>query len=269
MNKIVVVPVYRSSINEVEKISYCQCCRVFKARTICLVAPEGLDLTIYKILSDSCGAETEVKRLDIAFFQSIQSYNRLMLDIQFYERFKDYDYMLIYQLDAWVFRDELDYWCGLGYDYIGAPWFENYGTYEDGNKLWAVGNGGFSLRRIRYFIDLLEHNGPIKDANTLGLTSSLKNRIYKFLYAKGYQNRVSYFRKDPTLFEDVFYTVYLKDTRFKAKVPSAEEAASFAFEKSPSYLFSCTRQLPFGCHAWLKNEYETFWFKYIKKEKNM
>lgn len=263
MNKIVVVPVYRSSINEVEKISYCQCCRVFKARTICLVAPEGLDLTIYKILSDSCGAETEVKRLDIAFFQSIQSYNRLMLDIQFYERFKDYDYMLIYQLDAWVFRDELDYWCGLGYDYIGAPWFENYGTYEDGNKLWAVGNGGFSLRRIQYFIDLLEHNGPIKDANTLGLTSSLKNRIYKFLYAKGYQNRVSYFRKDPTLFEDVFYTVYLKGTRFKAKVPSAEEAALFAFEKSPSYLYSLTGKLPFGCHAWEKNEYESFWKEYI------
>lgn len=30
---------------------------------------------------------------------------------------------MIYQLDAWVFNDELSSWCSLGYDYIGAPFF--------------------------------------------------------------------------------------------------------------------------------------------------
>ncbi|MFR6542216.1 MAG: DUF5672 family protein [Butyricimonas virosa] len=25
-------------------------------------------------------------------------------------------------IDAFVFRDELTYWCTLNYDYIGAPW---------------------------------------------------------------------------------------------------------------------------------------------------
>lgn len=260
---VVVIPIYKAIPKSEERESLAQCLRVLHEASLCFVAPAGIDDTWYKEFVERESRSFRIESFASKYFQGIEGYNKLLLSPLFYERFKDYDYMLIYQLDAWVFRNELDYWCGLGYDYIGAPWFENYGTYEDGNKLWAVGNGGFSLRRIQYFIGLLEHNGPIKDANTLGLTSSLKNRIYKFLYAKGYQNRVSYFRKDPTLFEDVFYTVYLKGTRFKAKVPSAEEAALFAFEKSPSYLYSLTGKLPFGCHAWEKNEYESFWGKYI------
>ena len=35
--------------------------------------------------------------------------------------FLEYQYMLIYQLDAFVFEDKLDYFCELGYDYIGIP----------------------------------------------------------------------------------------------------------------------------------------------------
>ena len=255
----VVIPVYKAAPNANEQQALHQCLNILGKHPIVLVCPQSLDVGFYQSIAKRHQASLNVQRLSDQYFKGISGYNHMLMSTTFYRAFKTYRYILVYQLDAWVFRDELDYWCGLGYDYIGAPWFENYGTYEDGNKLWSVGNGGFSLRRIQYFIGLLEHNGPIKDANTLGLTSSLKNRIYKFLYAKGYQNRVSYFRKDPTLFEDVFYTVYLKGTRFKANVPSAEEAALFAFEKSPSYLYSITGKLPFGCHAWEKNEYESFW----------
>jgi len=44
-----------------------------------------------------------------------------MMSPAFYDAFKAFDYILIYQLDAFVFRDELEYFCSLGYDYIGAP----------------------------------------------------------------------------------------------------------------------------------------------------
>ena len=69
----------------------------------------------------------ETKKSSLAFFdQSYFStpagYNRLLLTTQFYEKFLDYDYILIYHLDALLFRDELTMWCGQGYDYIGAPW---------------------------------------------------------------------------------------------------------------------------------------------------
>lgn len=265
---VVVVPVYRPILNQEEYLAFVQCLKVLGEYTISIVCPCSLNVNYYQSLSKEFRKNILINTFPDRYFYSVKGYNLLMLSYRFYKRFKSYSYMLIYQLDAWVFRDELDYWCDLGYDYIGAPWFENYGTHEQGNKLWAVGNGGISLRRIQYFIDLLKYDGPLKDASTLELSNSIKNRLYKYLYAKGYQNSVSYFRKDPTLFEDVFYTVYLKDTRYRANVPSVEKAALFAFEKSPSYLYTITGKLPFGCHAWLKNEYEAFWFKYIYEKEN-
>lgn len=45
-----------------------------------------------------------------------------MLSAEFYERFLAWDYILLCQTDAFVFRDELADWCARGYDYIGAPW---------------------------------------------------------------------------------------------------------------------------------------------------
>ena len=62
----------------------------------------------------------------------------------FYEKFESYSYMLIYQLDAFVFKDTLIKFCNMGYAYIGAVVH---------NKYWraagcSVGNGGLSLRKI-------------------------------------------------------------------------------------------------------------------------
>lgn len=44
-----------------------------------------------------------------------------MLSAEFYDRFAAYEYVLIYQLDAFVFADRLAEFCQMGYDYIGAP----------------------------------------------------------------------------------------------------------------------------------------------------
>ena len=63
-----------------------------------------------------------VERLDDSFFANIREYNRLMLDVNFYRRFSEYKYMLIHQLDAFLFKPDLHYWCNKNYDYIGAPW---------------------------------------------------------------------------------------------------------------------------------------------------
>jgi hypothetical protein len=47
------------------------------------------------------------------------------LSEEFYQAFTDFEFMLIYQLDAFVFRDELADWCRSGYEYIGAPWLRD------------------------------------------------------------------------------------------------------------------------------------------------
>ena len=43
-----------------------------------------------------------------------------------YERYAAYEFMFTYELDAFVFKDELEKWCEQGWDYIGAPWFDGY-----------------------------------------------------------------------------------------------------------------------------------------------
>lgn len=261
MSSIVVVPLYESVPDKWQRLSFEQCCRVLGSHPICITTHKGVDIGQYQHIAAKYDITINKEYFAARFFKSISGYNQLMLDKSFYKRFWKYEYMLIYQLDAWVFRDELEKWCAKGYDYIGAPWLE-----EDNNgnlTLTGVGNGGFSLRRVQHFIDVLRYKGPVKKATQLNLSPTIKNTVYKFFYNLGYQNTISYYKKDDTLFEDIFLSIFLSNTKLCAKLPSSEEASFFAFEQHPSFLFSKNKQMPFGCHAWKKYEYELFWKKHI------
>lgn len=261
MRCIIVIPIHKSTPTEDELLSLRQCASVLKKHPICIVCPDGLDVLQYIAVLSDADTIISVERFQQQFFDGIKGYNLLMLDRRFYERFAAYKYMLIYQLDAWVFRDELDEWCNKGYDYIGAPWIEKDDRGE--LQITGVGNGGFSLRRVQHFIDVLSYNGPVRKASQLNLPPTIKNSIYKFFYSIGYQNTISYYKKDPTLYEDIFLSIFLANTKLRAKMPTPDEAAFFAFEKQPSFLYSKIGKLPFGCHAWRKYEYDTFWNNYI------
>lgn len=261
MSVVVVIPLYESKPDLWQKNSFEQCCKVLGKHRICIVTHGGVDIKVYQYIASQYGVNINKECFDASFFASIAGYNLLMLDKSFYQRFSCYQYLLIYQLDAWVFCDELNEWCSKGYDYIGAPWIEKGSNGAE--TMAGVGNGGFSLRRIQHFIDVLSYKGPVRTANQLKLESSLKNNLYKFFYSFGYQNTISYYKKDPTLYEDIFLSIFLSNTKLHANIPKEETAACFAFEKHPSFLYSITKQLPFGCHAWQKYEYETFWKKYI------
>jgi hypothetical protein len=94
-----------------------------------------------------------VVRFDPDFFRNTTTYSALLISAGFYAAFASYDFILIHQLDVFVFRDELADWCARGYDYIGAPWFDVdwFGEVRDAwppaTRDNVVGNGGFSLRR--------------------------------------------------------------------------------------------------------------------------
>ena len=137
----VVIPLYKEQPSAGELRSIVQACKVFKGRDIFYIIPEGMNLSAYPYQ-----AAYEFPRY---YFQSVQTYSELCCYSAFYKTFKDYEYMLICQPDAWAFLDRLDYFCSLGYDYIGAPWPKMNGIPRDG-----VGNGGFCLRRVAKFIEL-------------------------------------------------------------------------------------------------------------------
>lgn len=110
-----VIPVYKEEIDDLEKISLAQARKVLGKYPFVFVAPEGKKIS-YAESGDA------VVRFPPQFFQNTMTYSMLLMSPFFYEAFKAYDYILIYQLDAFVFYDALEKFCSLGYDYIGAPW---------------------------------------------------------------------------------------------------------------------------------------------------
>lgn len=231
---VIVVPIYRGDLRELELISFMQLINTLNKYDIYIVAPENIRLP-----DEVRRQDLPVKYFQKEYFESVHSYNRLMLSVEFYKSFENYEYMLIYQLDAFVFEDQLKYFCSLNYDYIGAPWIrglleKSIGDYE---VCW-VGNGGFSIRKIKSTINLLKEYEHI--ANSYGMN------------------------------EDVFFAA---SAGIGYKVAPMDVALTFSFEMEVQKCYELnSRKLPFGCHAWHKYDL-LFWkpffenFGYHIKEK--
>ncbi|RYF67481.1 MAG: hypothetical protein EOO39_21180 [Cytophagaceae bacterium] len=246
----VVIPVYKPVLSAYEQISLTQCMKVLGHYPVCLVAPHSLDLSAYTTQYPAL----RIYRLDDSFFTSIQAYNRLMLSTDFYRTFIDWEYMLIYQLDAFVFQDQLADWCRRRYDYVGAPWLRDIDFVGWRDAVWfrvkqqaatlldlkkadgvtpreiisqnGVGNGGFSLRRIPAMLTVLESG----------------NR-----HLHRYQNQTIYQYN-----EDAFWGIEVNRYWPRLRIPSYRTALHFAVEFFPERAIERYTQgkLPFGCHAW-------------------
>jgi hypothetical protein len=272
MNKcVVVIPIYKACPDWNEIISFKQCIKILYKHPICLVTHRDLDINYYLAILKKSKTNYTVEYFDEHYFKNIIGYNQLLLSKLFYSRFNQYNYMLVSQLDTYVFKDDLTYWCAQGYDYIGAPWFENYGTFEEGNRLWRVGNGGLSLRNINKFNKILSFKFPLhkpcfiwKRLNYLNKNKLLFKPVVFFIECLGFRNNINYLLLNNKINEDAFWSHTFNHTWIKMKTAAIDVAICFSFEKSPSYLFkNNNNRLPFGCHAWEKYEYSSFWFKYI------
>ena len=157
---VIVVPVYNEVPNELEKLSLKQLDIIVKDDIeICLVGPNRINFSSYVELFNN--NKPKHANFDDKYFESNKSYSQLCLSYDFYKRFDDYEYMLIYQTDCWIFRNEIKKFCEMGYDYIGGP------IYSPGSR-WpgfknsmrpVVGNGGLSLRKISMMLKLTDPNG--------------------------------------------------------------------------------------------------------------
>jgi hypothetical protein len=227
MEVAVLIPIYKTTPNEMELRSFKQCLTILGNYPILLIAPIGFDSRVYDQIA---GKKLAYVYFDKEYFTSTKGYSKLLISRSFYRHFVSYAYVLIYQLDAWVFRNELSNWCRLGYDYIGAPWLEappntsgrkpvlNLSVYLKSR----VGNGGFSLRKVA---------SHIRWAPWVSF-------IFKFIPKN----------------EDILWTLFVP-----FKKPSCLEALAFAFEMDPEKSFELNRNtLPFGCHAWEKYD-PSFW----------
>ena len=153
---VIVIPVYKTYLEEYEIASMIQLINTLgNEYDICLVCPDGLYINYY---NNICNYKFNYLKCNPEYFKSTYTYSKLLENYYFYEAFKQYEYMMIYQNDGWIFYNNIKYFISLNYDYIGSPWGEN----EFGPSPESVGNGGVSFRKISKFIDIC-HNITQKD----------------------------------------------------------------------------------------------------------
>ena len=160
----VVIPVFRSMPMKNERISLEQCFKVLSRYHIIFVHPVSLNISFYENSFKQLGIIDFQKHSDV-YFEGTKGYSKLLTSKFFYEAFDNYEHILIYQLDSFVFRDELEDWSIRGFDYVGAPWISQdiyewhkkkrspvelkaFNKLTGGKLLKRTGNGGFSLRKI-------------------------------------------------------------------------------------------------------------------------
>ena len=210
----IVIPIYKLKLNHNEEIALRQCRSVLGKYDLYFLKPEGMKIE-WKIGDNEYFIDTQAENLT-----SRKKYSDYVLSLEFYDLFSKYDFMLIYQLDAFVFEDRLLEFCQKDYDYIGAPWPYGLECHTRERQLWYVGNGGFSLRKIVSFRNWIIHHQ--KDVE--------------------YQKMI--------LPEDMVIAAYGKDY---LKIAPFADALQFAFDLNPVDCYHMNKdQLPFGCHGWHK-----------------
>lgn len=274
----VTIPVYQAfeSLPANELLAWRQCLRVLKQYHIFLFCPPQLATGPYLADARQHGVECQVSIFKSEFFANIDGYNRLMLSRPFYARFQAYDYLLLYQLDAFIFRDDLLAWCARGYSYIGAPWLTNYLSGKAQPRLRHVGNGGFALRKVADFLRVLDTFAVARSWSVVtqehfawGLCNGLL-RLPSLLRVLLLGNNTHWLLNDfhryrPVLQEDNFWGEVCSELFHWFKVPVPQQALAFSFEAAPGWLYKQNNyQLPMGCHAWEKYEPQ-FWQPFINR----
>jgi hypothetical protein len=247
----VAIPIYKQQPDASELMALGQCIHILRNYPIIFFCPVSLDTTVYEA---ACAGKVPFAKVPFQdhYFQSIAGYNQLMLSPEFYKHFFTVQYILIHQLDAYVFRDELTYWCHRNYDYIGAPniphgnnpgeirFLRGYAKlivtanriFKTNRSISNVGNGGLSLRKTKscYWLLRLLH-GKVK--------------------AWGTNNEDGFFKYWGNILHPLF------------KLPADEVALHFSIEDKPAASLSkLGGKLPFGCHGFEQYEPEV-WKRYM------
>lgn len=264
----VVIIVYKPTVSDLELLCLRQAATVLHAHPFVLVAPPQLSTDFYE--QELPGVT--VIRLPAEYFAGTAGHNRLLVAPDFYQALLGWEHILLYHLDAWVFRDELEAWCQSGYDYIGAPL---YSIRSPQDERIYVGNGGLSLRCPKAFLRVLGQCGRVFRPEWLWQMAGYFWRCgprwrcllqvpklfgcantYPYLLRRVRANRLN---------EDVFWSNLRCEEVYNGLcIPTVETAARFSLEQRPADFIAMNGgRLPFGCHAWHKSAVYPFWRQYI------
>jgi hypothetical protein len=257
---VVLVFTHKPSLDWYEEISLRQCEKVLGGRhPIRLVCPEGMDTAACLKLAPSLVPEFVPPR----FLASIEAYNRFKISSWLYRRFHKFDFILTYELDAFVFRDELLDWCREGWDYIGAPWFQGWQEATPDSPFIGVGNSGFSLRRIDCCLRISTAVEWVQRLLPRRLYHSEKfRRLVPSVPLRNLMKLTGYTDQH----EDDFWARFVPKAYPDFKVATYERAKLFSLEANVRNILANGQvQVPFGCHAWHRCDTD-FWRPLIQAE---
>jgi len=157
---VVITPVWRPELSNDELIRLQITERASQSWQRIILHPEDMPIaTIQQQLPSWTYQSCEPHRLS-----SVQSYSSWLLQSEFYERFRDFEFMLIAQLDSVLLREPPT--AAFDYDYLGAPWNPPWRVIvfkgqmriiRAFGRMWGkqlvVGNGGLSIRRVERFAE--------------------------------------------------------------------------------------------------------------------
>jgi glycosyltransferase involved in cell wall biosynthesis len=261
---VVVIPTHKSDVSAEEERSFRNTLSVLSNWDIRLVVPENVSVDSYARMKSVDALTFDIVRVTDQWMGSVQRYNAMMLSTDFYRLFDDYESILICHLDSWVFRDELEYWINIGYDYIGPPLFllkEPARNSLDSLVAPQGGNGGFCLRKIDSTVKLLSNTRY--DLNVMlflkGVFFLIRNRKFDLLKIFLRVCRMVY--KDPVrsqlrynIYEDVMISVCYALLHRSYKVAPPEIAMHFATEvySEETIQTKLKLRLPFAVHGYGK-----------------
>lgn len=257
----IIIPVYKDVIDKFEQASLQKCCLTLDKYEIFLVTH---DAVILKEYLEIC-PKAKVKYFNKKYFNNIEGYNKLMLNLNFYKAFLNFEYIMIYQLDALILKNDIEEWLDKEYDYIGAPW-KSITSSGICDNLTQSGNGGLSLRKVKSFVSVL------RTFNTIYTFSYLLNRaistkkpiqvlkaVLYFLFSNNFYYRLNNFDKN----EDLFWGIIVPRKVKTFKIPNPKVAANFSIDTDVQYWLSMIQpKLPTGIHAFNKNI--RIWDKHIE-----
>lgn len=261
----VVIPVHQPDLTEGQALSLQACKAHLSAYRCYLVFPEGMNTDAYT----SIFPQLQLQPVDASWLSSVERYNRMKVSPVFYQLFAGYEYMLTYELDAYIFSDDIAATGAFNFDYIGAPFFKGYWNAAPDAPLINGGNSGFSIRNIASCLKVLNSMHLFKRKwkmyQVLLASQRLRhwvNGITDYRYENYVNGYFGFAFSEKHVNEDLIWSRVVPQLFPWFKVADPLTAIKFSFEYNPERLLQLNGgQLPLGCHAWEKHP--DFWKNYI------
>lgn len=157
---LILLIIYKAHLNEYEAKAVESCFRVFKNREICVVFPNGTNMSEIVELSKKNNKSVAFLEIEEKWLSSIEMYGHLLIQPNFYRMFTTYKYILIYQTDVYALYDNLDYYMEMDYGYYASCCY-----FIDSGAFLKCLCGGFSLRKVSSFIENIENRPDWEETN--------------------------------------------------------------------------------------------------------